>query len=181
MTRPSKVGEGFLIIFGLFFAAFGLFAASTFFLSASGPTRSNGWVGLLFGAIFTLVGSGIIYGAIYGNRKLQEQAAVEQANPDSPWLWRKDWAASQADSKNRNSAIGLWLVAFLVDAIVFPIGASVLPKLSHAFDPKSLIPLLFCVAGVVLTGAAIRASIRRKRFGQTYFQFASLPFLPAGR
>jgi hypothetical protein len=178
VTRPSKVGEGFLIVFGLFFAAFGLFAASTFFSNSSGPTRSNGWVGLLFGAIFTLVGGGIIYGAIYGNRKLQEQAAVEQANPDSPWLWRKDWAASQAESKNRNSAIGLWLVAIFADAIVFTIAASTLPKLWRASDPKAFVPLLFCVAGLILTGAAIRASIRRKRFGQTYFQFASLPFSP---
>jgi hypothetical protein len=34
------------------------------------------------------------------------------------------------------------------------------------------------VAGVILAGAAMRASIRRKRFGQTYFEFASLPFSP---
>lgn len=178
MTRPFKAVEAFLIVFGLFFAAFGLFAASTVFLGASGQTQGNGWVGLLVGAIFLLVGGGIIYGAIYGNRKLREKAAVEQANPDSPWLWRKDWADSRAESQNRNSVIGLWLLAIFVDAIVFPIGASILPKLWRAFDPKAFVPLLFCVAGVILTGVAMRASIRRKRFGQTYFQFASLPFSP---
>jgi len=37
--------------------------------------------------------------------------------------------------------------------------------------------LVFCAAGVILAGAAMRASIRRKRFGQTYFEFASLLFL----
>ncbi len=31
---------------------------------------------------------------------------------------------------------------------------------------------------MILAAAAIRASIRRKRFGQTYFEFASLPFSP---
>ena len=50
-------------------------------------------MGVLVSTIFILVGGGIIYGAIYGNRKLKEQAAAEQANPESPWLWRKDWAA----------------------------------------------------------------------------------------
>ncbi len=34
------------------------------------------------------------------------------------------------------------------------------------------------MVGVVLLGAAIRTSIRRERFGQTYFEFASLPFSP---
>jgi hypothetical protein len=178
VARPFKAVEAFLTVFGLFFAAFGLFAASTFFLSASGKTHGNAWVGLLVGAIFTLVGVAIIYGAIYGNRKLQEQAAAAQANPDSPWLWRKDWAASQAESRNRNTAIGLWLVAIFVDAIVFTVAAANLPKLLRASDPKALVPLLFCVAAIILTGAAVRVSIRRKRFGQTYFQFASLPFSP---
>ncbi len=178
MTRPSKGAEVFLIVFGLLFAALGLFAASTFFLSAPDQIRGNGWVALLVGGIFTLVGGGIVYGVIYGSRKVREQAAAEQANPDSPWLWQKDWAASQADSKNRNSAIGLWLAAIFVDTIVFTVSAAILPKLGRASDPRALVPLLFCAGAVILTGAAVRASIRRKRFGQTYFQFASLPFSP---
>ncbi|MGA9259187.1 MAG: HEAT repeat domain-containing protein, partial [Candidatus Sulfotelmatobacter sp.] len=45
-------------------------------------------------------------------------------------------------------------------------------------DPKAFFPLAFCVVGVILASAAIKASIRRKRFGQTYFEFASLPFSP---
>ena len=44
--------------------------------------------------------------------------------------------------------------------------------------PRPFSRLVFCVAGVILAVAAIRASIRRKRFGQTYFEFASLPFSP---
>ncbi len=85
---------------------------------------------------------------------------------------------SRAESKNRNSAIGLWVVAIFVNAIVFPIAASIVPKLWRTSNPKAFFPLAFCVVGVVLAGAAIRASIRRKRFGQTYFEFASLPFSP---
>ena len=53
-----------------------------------------------------------------------------------------------------------------------------MPQLWRTSDPKAFFPLAFCVVGVVLAGAAIRASIRRKRFGQTYFEFASLPFSP---
>jgi len=47
----------------------------------------------------------------------QQQAALQQASPDSPWLWREDWSASHAESKNRNTAIGLWIAAIFWNAI----------------------------------------------------------------
>ena len=73
---------------------------------------------------------------------------------------------------------GLWMAAIFVNGIGFTLALSVVPQLLRTSDPKAFFPLAFCVAGVILAGAAIRASIRRKRFGQTYFEFASLPFSP---
>ena len=178
MTRPSKGAQVFPIVFGLIFMAFGLAFASGFFFSAPGHVHGNRWVGVLISAIFALIGGGVIGAGIYGNRKLKEQAAAEVSNPQSPWLWRKDWAASRAESRNRNSAFGLWAAAIFVNGIVFTIAVSVVPQLLRTSDPKAFFPLAFCVVGVILAGAAIRASIRRKRFGQTYFEFASLPFSP---
>jgi hypothetical protein len=158
--------------------AFGLAFASGFLFGAPGHVHGNRLVGVLISAIFALIGGGVIYAGIYGNRKLKEQAAAEASNPQSPWLWRKDWAASRAESKNRNSAFGLWAVAIFVNGIVFTIAVSVVPQLWRTSDPKAFFVLAFCVVGVVLAGVAMRASIRRKRFGQTYFEFASLPFSP---
>ncbi len=131
-------------------------------------------------AIFLVVGGGLVYGAIYGTRKLKEQAATEQSNPESPWLWRKDWAARRAESKNRNSAIGLWMLASFWNLISFTVAAGVVPDLWRAGDAKAFFPLVFCAAGIILAVVAMRASIRRRRFGQTYFEFASLPFSPGG-
>ncbi len=128
--------------------------------------------------IFALIGGGIICAGIYGNRKLAEKAAAEASNPQSPWLWRKDWAASRAESRNRNRAYGLWAVAIFVNGIVFTIAGSAVPQLWRASDPKVFVLLAFCAVGVILVGVAMRASIRRERFGQTYFEFASLPFSP---
>ena len=161
MTRPSRGGEIFLIVFGLIFLTLGLFAASTFFLSAAGQTQGNAWVVILVGGTFIIVGGGIVYAAIYGTRKLQQTAAAEQSNPESPWLWRKDWAASRAESKNRNRAIGLWVAAIFADLIAVSLAASTLPKLWRSFDAKIFFPLLFCLVGVILTGMALRASIRQ--------------------
>jgi hypothetical protein len=178
VTRPSKGAQVFPIVFGLIFMAFGLAFASGFLFCASGHVQGNRWVGVLISAIFALIGGGVIYAGIYGNHKLKEQAAAEVSNPQSPWLWQKDWAASRAESKNRNNVFGLWAAAIFANGIVFTIAVSVVPQLSRTSGPKPFLVFAFCVVGVILAGAAIRASIRRKRFGQTYFEFASLPFSP---
>jgi len=178
VTRPSKSAQVFPIVFGLIFMAFGLAFASGFLSGAPGHVQGNRWVGVLISAIFALIGGGVIYAGIYGNRKLKEQVAAEVSNPQSPWLWRKDWAASRAKSKNRNSAFGLWAAAIFVNGIVLTLAVSVVPQLWRTSDPKAFLVLAFCVVGVILAGAAMRASMRRKRFGQTYFEFASLPFSP---
>ncbi len=158
--------------------AFGLAFASGFLFGAPSQVHGSRWVGVLISAIFALIGGGVIYAGIYGSRKLKEQAAAEVSNPQSPWLWQKDWAASRAESKNLNSVFGLWAAAIFVNGIVFTIAVSVVPQLWRTSDPKAFFLLAFCVVGVILAGAAMRASIRRKRFGQTYFEFASLPFSP---
>ncbi|HXM12769.1 MAG TPA: HEAT repeat domain-containing protein [Terriglobales bacterium] len=158
--------------------AFGLAFASGFLFAAPDHAQGNRWVGMLISAIFALIGGGVIGAGIYANRRLRELAAAEASNPQSPWLWQKDWAASRAESKNRNNAFGLWATAIFVNGIVFTIAVSALPQLWRSSDPKAFLVLAFCVVGVILAGAAMRASIRRKRFGQTHFEFASLPFSP---
>ena len=127
MARPSKGGEVFLVVFGLIFVAAGVFFASGLLFSPPGQVHGNRWVGVLVSTIFIVVGGGIVFAGIYGDRKLEEQAAAEQSNPESPWLWRKDWAARRAESKNRNSAVGLWMAAIFVNAIVFTVAATTVP------------------------------------------------------
>ncbi len=178
MTTPSKGAQAFPIIFGLIFMAFGLFFSSGFLFSDPSRVHGNRWVGALIGGFFALIGGGIIFAGIYGTRKLKEQAAAEVTNPRSPWLWRKDWAASRAESKNRNQAFGLWAAAIFANAIVLTLAFTSLPQLWPTSDPRIFLVLAFCAVGAILAGAAIRASIRRERFGQTYFEFASLPFSP---
>jgi hypothetical protein len=178
VTRPSKGAEVLFIVFGLVFLAAGLFFASALLFGAPGQVQGNRWVGVVVSTIFVLVGGGIVYAARNGNRQLRERAAAEQSNPESPWLWRKDWASSRAESKNRNSASFLWFAAIFWNTIAVTVAVTTVPKAWRTSNPAALLPLLFCVVGVVLAGAAARASMRRKRFGETYFDFASLPFSP---
>jgi HEAT repeats len=67
---------------------------------------------------------------------------------------------------------GLW------NLISITVAAGALPEFFRTSDPRYLSPLLFVAVGVVLTIPVVRAAVRRERFGQTYFQFASLPFCP---
>lgn len=177
MTKPSQ-STVFVILFGLVFLGFGLAGAAAFFLANPANVHGNRSVAGLVCGIFVLIGGGIVYGAIYGNRKLSEQAALRQAAPDSPWLWREDWAASRAESKNLHSAAGLWFMAAFWNAISLTSAILIVPKLWRDSDPKALLLLGFCIIGAILAGVAVRATIRRQRFGKTYFEFASLPFSP---
>jgi len=178
VNRPPKGAQAVPTVFGLIFMAFGLAFASGFVFASPGHVQGSRWVGVAISAFFALIGGGIIYAGIYGTRKLKEQAAIEQSNPASPWLWRKDWAASRAESTNRNTSIGLWFFAVFWNVIAFSVAGSVVPQLWRNSDLKALFPLAMCVVGVILAGAAIRATIRRERFGQTHFAFAALPFSP---
>ncbi len=128
--------------------------------------------------MFAVIGIGIVIAVVYGVRKLKRQSALQQASPNSPWLWREDWAISRAESKNRNTIIGLWIAAIFWNLISTTVAVFVVPPLMQQSDLKALIPLGFCLIGVILFGAALRATIRRERFGKTYFELASLPFSP---
>jgi hypothetical protein len=178
VTRPSKAAEVVPIIFGLIFVAFGVAFWWGVLFGSPEHVHGSRWGGALLSACFALFGSGIIGAEIWGNRKLKEQAAIKDANPESPWLWRKDWASNRAESGNRNRATGLWLAAIFANGIASAVAIAAVPKLWRDSDPKIFFPLGFCALGLILAGFAMRASIRRKRFGETYFEFASLPFAP---
>jgi HEAT repeats len=178
VNQSSKIGVGIFICFGLVFAAFGIFGAGSIFFGNPANVHGNPYVGVAVCSIFIAVGLGIVFAGIYGGRKVKQLDALKQASPDSPWLWREDWAVSRAESNNRNAAIGLWIATIFWNAISLTIAAFVVPPLLQKSDMKGLVPLGFCLIGAILFAFAVRASIRRERFGKTYFEFASLPFTP---
>ena len=178
MTTPSRGATAVPIVFGVIFAGIALAVGVGFLTANPANVHGNPMAALWMCGIFILAGGGIVYATIYGNRKLKEQAAAQQAAPDSPWLWRKDWAASRAESKNLNWATGLWLIAGAWSAIWLVLTVLTARKPWQASGHSALLAFGFCLPGVILAGIALRATIRQKRFGKTYFEFASLPFSP---
>jgi len=177
VTNASKVGVAVVAIFGFAFLGFGVVIGATLF-TARGPAQGNLAATLVFCSIFAVMGGGLIVGAVQMNRKINEQIEVAQQSPGSPWLWRKDWAASRAFGTNSQKAIGLGLFAGLWNLIAITVAAGSLPQYFRTSDPRYLGPWLFVAAGLVLAFFPVRAAIRRERFGKTCFQFASLPFSP---
>jgi hypothetical protein len=179
--RPSKAGAVVFILFGLMFLLPGLFFLWVMITKSPNATTSGALGGYVIGLLISAIGAGLIFAAVSGYRKMQRAAAAQEANPLSPWLWKRDWAARRADSQNKGKEILLWLLCIFVDTILLPISVSVLPDLISKSDPRALVLLAFDAAGLILLGLAARASLRHERFGKTYFELDSLPFSPGAR
>ena len=169
----------FIFVFGLFFFGFASFAMFAFLTSSPAIHKSGDpIVGAIFASVFALIGAGLMFGAVYGYQKLKQDEATKAANPNSPWRWRADWATSKSLSSTRNSAIGWWIGTVLASMIAVPIVTTALPPLLRNSDPKALILIGLCLFPVILLVGALRATIRRERYGKTYLEFNSLPFSP---
>jgi hypothetical protein len=178
MTQPSKGAAAFLALFGLPFFGVGLFFAYTQLAGRGNTANGSTLIGVMLGLVFAVIGGGLIYAAIGGYRLLKKQAAIEESQPLSPWLWRTDWAARRAESSNKKSELTYWVIAILCNMITLPFLFGMVPKMARSSDPRVFILLGFNLLGAILIANAMRATIRHRCFGNTYFEFNSLPFSP---
>jgi hypothetical protein len=181
MTHPSQGGAVFLTLFGLPFAGAGLAFIYTQLVVRGNHSTFEMVAAVLFGSVFVCIGGGLIYAAVSGYNRMQKQAAVEESNPLTPWLWRTDWAERRAESQNKKGWIALWVLAILCNLITLPFLPGIVQQFARDRNPGVLLLLLFNLLGVILLIKAVRATIRHRRFGDTYFEFDALPFSPGER
>lgn len=181
MTKPSKGAAAFFICFGLMFLVPGLLSLFTFLGNAHNPGTSGTLVGAAIALFISAIGAGFVLVAFGGYRKLKQQAAIEEANPSSPWLWRKDWADRKAESERKKTEITAWVACIFCNLVMIPVAVTLAPQLARRNDPRVFLIIGFCSIGVILFGVALRATLRHRRFGNTYFELDSLPFSPGGR
>src|SRR5712664_274067 len=181
MPQPSKGAAVFLTLFGLPFLGAGLAFIYAQLVSRENFTTTRTVAAVVFGLVFASIGGGLIYAAIGGYGRLKKQAAVEEANPLSPWLWRTDWASRRAGSQNKKSEIFYWVLAIFCNMITLPIFFQAVPNLVQTSDPRVFLVLGFNLIGAILIVKAARATIRHRRFGDSYFEFDTLPFSPGER
>src|SRR6266481_8802580 len=181
MTQPSKGVAVFLTLFGLPFLGGGLSVLFAQLTTRPNAPMAKTITSVMASLVLVLVGGGLIYAAIGGYGRLKKQAAVEEANPLSPWLWRTDWASRRAGSQNKKSEIFYWVLAIFCNMITLPIFFQAVPNLVQTSDPRVFLVLGFNLIGAILIVKAARATIRHRRFGNTYFEFDTLPFSPGER
>ncbi|OLB36950.1 MAG: hypothetical protein AUH11_09990 [Acidobacteria bacterium 13_2_20CM_57_17] len=178
MTQPSKGAAAFLTLFGLPFLCAGLAFIYAQLVSRGNFGTFEFAMGIMVASVFVFIGGGLIYAAFRGYALLKQQSAREESNPLSPWLWRADWASRRADSRNKKSEITYWVICILCNMITVPVAANLVPKMVGANDPRVFLVLGFSSLGLILLVNALRATTRHRRFGDTYFEFDALPFLP---
>jgi hypothetical protein len=176
MAQPSKAGPVVLTLFALPFLGGGLFFLYAQFVAGQNSKSGDPIVGAAIALFLVFIGAGLILASVKGYGLLKKQAALQETNPSSPWLWRTDWAARRAESQSQKSYIGAWVLAALGNLFLFPFMFGMIPQMLRHSDPRAIILLGFCSLGVVLIVRAIRATIRHDRFGNSYFEFDSLPF-----
>jgi len=181
VTKPSKGAAVFFVFFGLMFLVPGLLSLFTF-LANSGNHSTNSTLAAAAIALFiSAIGAGLLFVAVGGYSRMKKQAAIEEANPSSPWLWRADWAIRKAESLRKNKEVAAWVACIFCNLVMIPVAISAIPQLARSNDPRVFLILGFGLIPAILFVYAVRATLRRQRFGNTYFEFYSLPFSPGGR
>src|SRR6266851_9121431 len=181
MTQPSKGAAAFLTLFGLPFLGAGLAFMHAQFVSRGDFSAFQTVAAILFASVFVFIGGVLIYAAIGGYGRVKKQAAIEESHPLSPWLWRTDWAMRRAESQNKKNEILFWSLAILCNMITLPFLLGMVPNFIRSGDPRVFLLLGFNLLGAILIVKAARTTMRHRRFGDTYFEFDSLPFSPGER
>ena len=150
MTKPSKGAAAFLSCFGLMFFVPGLLSLFTFLANSRNPGGSGTLVAAAIALFISLIGAGFLVLAVVGYRRLKQQAAVEEANPSSPWLWRTDWANRRAESLRKKSEATAWVVCILCNLVILPVAASLVPQMARRNDPRAFLLLGIGLVGVIL-------------------------------
>jgi hypothetical protein len=166
---------GCLMLFLLPFATVGVVTA-VLAMRAAGE-REWAQAGLLgiFALAFGGVGIGGMALALQNRRKLADALAREARYPDSPWLWREDWAVRRITDSSRRDMWSAWAFAALWNLISLPGAVLATRSVLQGGRRTALLALLFPVVGLAVVSWAVRATLRYRRYGTSRFELATLP------
>ena len=177
----NSSGSRFLTIFAIPFAAAGLWAfwqAIQLRLTDSQDTEKLAVLSIV-GLIFFGSGVGMILLGRYLKDKGQEESALRQLHPDSPWMWRPDWAQGRVTGTSRSTLVVSWVFAVFWNLISAPLLFQ-MPKEYARGNTVALIGLLFPLVGIGMLIWAVRATVRHRKFGTSTFAMATLPGVIGG-
>jgi hypothetical protein len=174
--KSSGIGAMvFMILFATPFAGFGLVALFQGIKKTIAEETGNGLMLSLFGLIFSTIGFGLMFGAVWGRKKTLQADELQARFPDKPWLARADWAAGKIKSSDMAQVKIFAFVAFAFCAVGALYTFEALPKELHNGNYKALIVLIFPAIGIGFLIAVVRAFRAHRRFGDCFFELAQIP------
>lgn len=185
-AAPGPRGTGkatflFLALFSLPFLGVGLFTA---YGTLAGEMAFEGAHGrammALFSLVFTGVGAGVLALAVHGRKVAARRAEVQARHPGRPWMWRADWASGRLRANATLAVRVAWGVALFWNALSAPVLFAV-PDELRGGNHLILIGLLFPAVGIGMLVWAVRATIRWRKFGDSFLEMSRLPAVPGGR
>ncbi|MDF3053849.1 MAG: hypothetical protein K0S19_1954, partial [Geminicoccaceae bacterium] len=173
--KQADLSAGCLILFLLPFAGVGAFTAARAIQRAAERNWSEAFFFTVFGLVFGGVGFGGIAAALAGRRKLLARAAVQASHPDSPWLWRPDWASGHIMDSSRTVVFTAWAFAALWNLISFPTAFLAVRTAVQEGKPAAFLALLFPLVGIGVVVWAVRATLRYRKYGVSRLELSAVP------
>jgi hypothetical protein len=184
VTTPAPVIRGpvlgCLILFMLPFVTVGVVhLGQAVFQAARGDWGGAAFLAL-FGLVFGLVGVGGIAGAMKVRRAAVAADAQRAARPETPWLWRADWAKGRIEDSSRSTMTAAWLLAGFWNLITLPSAFFAVRQALRDESYGLLWVLIFPAVGLGLLAWATHATLRFRRFGLSRLELSTIP-APIGR
>jgi hypothetical protein len=141
--------------------------------------RDLRWEMLAFQLVFVLVFGGVGFGLLIGGvaaiRKERVRARLSAAHPESPWMWRADWAAGQIVATNKTLMLTSLSFAAFWNLVSAPLWFVLPGEIWQKHNYWALLGLLFPAIGIVLAAWAVFCVLRWLKYGQSIFQMADVP------
>jgi len=109
---------------------------------------------------------------------------IRSEDPQQPWRWRREWKEGRVEFRVPAVArIVLWGFAVAWNGLILLIGAVILLQPQPSAQRAGVLAFLalFLAAGLFLVVLAWRASAQHRRFGDSTFEMARIPFALGGR
>jgi hypothetical protein len=175
LSQHPNFAIGCVVLFLLPFATVGVVTATM----AVQRVAARNWREALFFGLFAVtfggVGLGGIAAVLAGRRNLKQQAALVARHPESPWLWRSDWASGRIVDSGRATMFTAWVFAAFWNLISLPTGYLGARAAIQEGKPAAFLALLFPLVGIGLVGWAVRSTLRYRKYGVSRLELTTIP------
>ncbi len=179
LPRPAarRAGQAALVLVGLLFGAAGCYFGREAGAWGGPSCPERALAVLLSGAAVLSAGiSALLLGlALWVGRRGAALEARRARHPDSPWMWRDDWAAGRIGCSSRRQLATTWGFTLVWNALSAPLVWLVLLEAERTGNRTLLWALLFPALGLGFVAWALFASARFLRYGTSRFDMERVP------